>query len=171
MNMIDHVYSSSYSNMMTVLLTSWILKFKSRNRPTYEEDLTKAWCLHDYVIIALVQKLPPSVSECISQTSFSTHEHLHWTNFHLFFYKEPQFLISILALVLPISLPYVSIFFKTSIPLVTFPNTTCFPFNHGVCAVQMKNWEPFVFGPALAMESVPIPPWAKSKFSSSNLVP
>jgi len=37
--------------------------------------------------------------------------------------------------------------------------------------VQMKNWEPFVFGPAFAMERVPGPPCAISKFSSSNLLP
>ena len=27
--------------------------------------------------------------------------------------------------------------------------------HHGVSATQMKNWEPFVFGPAFAMERVP----------------
>ena len=32
------------------------------------------------------------------------------------------------------------------------PNTTCFPSSQGVATVVMKNCEPFVFGPALAME-------------------
>ncbi len=41
-------------------------------------------------------------------------------------YKAPDLEISILALVLPISEPYDSIFFTTSIPLVTFPKTTIF---------------------------------------------
>uniref|UniRef100_A0A0E9REW9 Uncharacterized protein n=1 Tax=Anguilla anguilla TaxID=7936 RepID=A0A0E9REW9_ANGAN len=35
----------------------------------------------------------------------------------------------------------------------------------------MENWDPFVFGPALAMERVPAPPCFKVKFSSANLVP
>lgn len=38
--------------------------------------------------------------------------------------------------------------------------------NHGVSAVQMKNWDPLVLGPALAMDRTPFPTWGKSKFSS-----
>ena len=37
----------------------------------------------------------------------------------------------------------------------TWPKTTCLPSSHWVLAVQRKNWEPLVFGPALAMESTP----------------
>lgn len=40
---------------------------------------------------------------------------------------------------LPKSVPLPSILRTTSIPFVTFPNTVCFPFNHGVAAVQMKT--------------------------------
>lgn len=40
-----------------------------------------------------------------------------------------------------------------------------------VSAVQMKNWEPLVFAPALAMDRVPFPPCFRVKFSSSNLLP
>lgn len=36
-----------------------------------------------------------------------------------------------------------------------FPNTQCLPSRKEVSEVQMKNWEPFVFGPALAIERVP----------------
>ena len=42
-----------------------------------------------------------------------------------------------------------------SIPDTTDPKTTCFPSRNGVCAVQMKNWDPFVFGPAFAIDNVP----------------
>lgn len=42
---------------------------------------------------------------------------------------------------------------------------------HCVLAVQMKNWEPLVLGPALAMDRIPAPVCVKLKFSSSNLLP
>ena len=42
-----------------------------------------------------------------------------------------------------------------SIPDTTDPKTTCFPSKNGVCAVQMKNWDPFVLGPAFAIDNVP----------------
>lgn len=42
---------------------------------------------------------------------------------------------------------------------------------HSVLTVQMKNWEPLVFGPALAMDRIPGPVCFKMKFSSSNLLP
>lgn len=35
------------------------------------------------------------------------------------------------------------------------PNTTCLPFKWGVATVVMKNCEPFVFLPALAMDKSP----------------
>ena len=37
----------------------------------------------------------------------------------------------------------------------TLPKTTCFPSSHAVFAVQRKNWEPLVPGPAFAIESTP----------------
>lgn len=37
---------------------------------------------------------------------------------------------------------------------ITRPNTVCLLSSHGVGTVVMKNCEPFVFGPALAIESV-----------------
>lgn len=45
--------------------------------------------------------------------------------------------------------------FTTPIPFNTCPNTTCLPSKCGVGTVVMKNWEPLVFGPALAMLSKP----------------
>lgn len=42
----------------------------------------------------------------------------------------------------------------TSIPFATLPKTVCLLSNHGVATVVIKNWEPLVFGPALAMETV-----------------
>lgn len=40
-----------------------------------------------------------------------------------------------------------------------------------VVTVVMKNWEPLVSGPALAMERRPGPVCFSLKFSSANLVP
>lgn len=40
-----------------------------------------------------------------------------------------------------------------------------------VLAVQMKNCDPLVLGPALAMDSVPAPVCFKVKFSSANFSP
>lgn len=37
----------------------------------------------------------------------------------------------------------------------TCPNATCLLSNHDAGAQVMKNWQPFVFGPELAMESIP----------------
>ena len=46
-------------------------------------------------------------------------------------------------LVFPDEEPRLSICFTISIPFVTLPNTTCFPSNHGVSAVVMKNCREF----------------------------
>mmetsp|Transcript_18963 Transcript_18963/g.22697 ORF Transcript_18963/g.22697 Transcript_18963/m.22697 type:complete len:226 (+) Transcript_18963:230-907(+) len=65
-----------------------------------------------------------------------------------------------------------SILRTTSSPSpITRPNTTCFPSNQSVFAQEMKNWQPFVLGPLLAMESSPGPVCLPVKFSSLNLVP
>eukprot|EP00955_Chlamydomonas_euryale_P014031 151325-Chlamydomonas_euryale.AAC.10 len=47
----------------------------------------------------------------------------------------------------------------------------CFPSSHDVFAVVMKNWEPLVLGPALAMDRYPGRSCFSVKFSSGNLVP
>lgn len=44
-----------------------------------------------------------------------------------------------------------------TIPFNIFPKTTCLPSSHGVCFVVIKNCDPFVSLPALAMESQPAP--------------
>ncbi|CAL6285260.1 unnamed protein product [Bathycoccus prasinos] len=64
-----------------------------------------------------------------------------------------------------------SILRTTSIPSVTLPKTTCRPSNQEVTTVQMKNCDPFVFGPALAMDNVPGPVCFNLKFSSANFSP
>ena len=44
----------------------------------------------------------------------------------------------------------------TSMPSVTWPKTVCLPSSHGVASsVTMKNCEPLVFGPELAIASEP----------------
>ena len=44
-----------------------------------------------------------------------------------------------------------------TIPLITFPKTTCRPSNHSVFFVVRKNCDPLVFLPALAIDSHPGP--------------
>ena len=56
-------------------------------------------------------------------------------------------------------------------PLATEPKTTCLPSSHVVLDVQMKNWEPLVLGPALAMDRIPGPVCFRVKFSSANFSP
>ena len=77
-----------------------------------------------------------------------------------------------------------SIWVTTSMPSRTLPKMTCFPFKWGVgtmvgaweesqspIPVVMKNWEPFVFLPLLAMANSPGSSKLSLKFSSSNLTP
>lgn len=52
---------------------------------------------------------------------------------------------------------------RAAIPL---PKTVCLPFSHDVMTVVMKNWEPLVLGPALAMLSKPATSCFSAKFSS-----
>ncbi|MPC48547.1 hypothetical protein E2C01_042323 [Portunus trituberculatus] len=54
--------------------------------------------------------------------------------------------------------PRLSIAFTTSMPSTTLPNTTCFPSSHGQGTVVRKNCEPFVLGPAFAIDKRPGPP-------------
>ena len=58
-----------------------------------------------------------------------------------------------------------------TIPWRTFPNTTCLPSSHWVLTVVIKNWEPLVSLPALAMLIQPGPSCFSLKFSSGNLSP
>ncbi|KAI8554112.1 hypothetical protein RHMOL_Rhmol05G0072400 [Rhododendron molle] len=67
--------------------------------------------------------------------------------------------------------PTFSIAFTISSPSTTLPNTTCFPSSQSVLAVHIKNCEPLVPGPALAMERIPAPVCFLMKFSSANLDP
>ena len=63
---------------------------------------------------------------------------------------------------------FVKVFTK---PLMTFPKTQCLPSSHGVLTVVIKNCEPFVSGPALAILRSPGPVCLSIKFSSGNLSP
>lgn len=47
-----------------------------------------------------------------------------------------------------------SMYLTCSSPSMTLPKTTCLPSSHEVTMVQMKNWEPLVSRPELAIESV-----------------
>lgn len=77
----------------------------------------------------------------------------------------------IFLLVLPFLDPKRSMASTMFMPSFTFPKTTCLPSSHSVLAVQIKNWEPFVFGPAFAMDKMPGPVCFRMKFSSSNFSP
>lgn len=64
------------------------------------------------------------------------------------------------------------IFCTTRMPLLTLPKMVCLPSNHGVGASVMKNCEPFVLGPELAMLRIPAPVCLRSlRISSSNFSP
>ena len=43
----------------------------------------------------------------------------------------------------------------TSMPLTTWPKTTCFPSSQGAAAVVMKNCDPFVCAPLFAIDNKP----------------
>src|ERR1019366_9031424 len=50
-----------------------------------------------------------------------------------------------------------AMFFTTSIPAITVPKTECLLSRCGVARSVMKNCEPLVAGPELAIESTPGP--------------
>ena len=54
---------------------------------------------------------------------------------------------------------------------MTSPKTTCLLSRCGAGPQVMKNWLPFVFGPAFAMLSKPARVCLKWKASSANLLP
>lgn len=58
-----------------------------------------------------------------------------------------------------------------TIPFSTFPKTTCRPSSQDVFTVVMKNCDPLVSLPALAMLNQPGPSCFSLKFSSLNLLP
>lgn len=66
-----------------------------------------------------------------------------------------------------LSVSTIPIRFTTCIPVYTLPNIACFPSNHCVGANVMKNCEPFVSGPELAIERIPAPVCFKSGWISS----
>lgn len=51
---------------------------------------------------------------------------------------------------------------------LTLPNTVCLPSSQGVGTVEMKNWEPFVLGPELAIDSVKGLSWRREGLNSSS---
>ena len=55
-------------------------------------------------------------------------------------------------------------------PSTTWPNTVWRSSRCGVATWVMKNWLPFVPGPALAMESTPGPSWRSVLSNSSGKV-
>ena len=51
------------------------------------------------------------------------------------------------------------ILLTTSIPAQTRPKIVCLPSRNGAGASVMKNWDPLVLGPELAIASTPAPVW------------
>jgi len=62
-------------------------------------------------------------------------------------------MIVTLDLGLPESDPKSCRSFIAYLPSISFPNTVCFPLSQGQGTKVMKNWEPFVLGPAFAMDN------------------
>lgn len=60
-------------------------------------------------------------------------------------------------------------FLITSIPSITYPNTTCLPSKCGHGLSVIKNYELFVFLPLLAIDSNPAHACLLEKFSSTNV--
>jgi hypothetical protein len=86
-------------------------------------------------------------------------------------YNLPQSLITIgFTGLFPLSTATYCSLSANSCPSITFPNTTCFPFNHGVSPSVIKNCDPLVLGPALAIEREK-GACGISKFSSGNFRP
>ena len=56
---------------------------------------------------------------------------------------------------LPFPVPSFSTLYTDFISPKTLPKTTCLPSNQGVGAVVIKNYEPLVLGPALAIDNTP----------------
>src|SRR5262249_59623471 len=83
----------------------------------------------------------------------------------------PQSSMTILAEGFPPDEPSASIVSTTSAPSVTAPKTTCLPSSHEVTTVVMKNCEPLVFGPALAIDRRNGRSCLSWKFSSANFAP
>eukprot|EP01052_Picozoa_sp_SAG31_P023028 SAG31_NODE_1865_length_7034_cov_1.932805_4_plen_151_part_00 len=61
--------------------------------------------------------------------------------------------------------------FTTSMPVLTLPNIVCLPSSHGVGANVKKNCDPFVLGPALAIERIPAPVCLSCFVTSSSNFP
>ena len=59
---------------------------------------------------------------------------------------------------------------EPSLPLLPLPSPPR-PTDQSVLARVMKNWDPLVLAPELAMDSVPGPVCISSKFSSGNVRP
>src|SRR5262245_53436509 len=83
----------------------------------------------------------------------------------------PQLSTTSLPLGAPLLEPMFSSFFTMSEPSITSPKTTCLPSSQAVTTVVMKNCEPLVFGPELAIERRNGLLCLSLKFSSLNLLP
>merc|ERR1719330_2108967 len=108
-----------------------------------------------------------------SDTSLEEMDSLGAPNCRLPTHNWPQSLITTSFAVLPLCEPTFSMALTTFILSSpdTCPKTTCLPSSHCVFTVQRKNWEPFVFGPAFAIDRMPGPVCFSVKFSSANFCP
>ena len=71
----------------------------------------------------------------------------------------------------PESVPNLCSLSRISRPYTTFPNTVCLPLSQGQGTNVMKNWEPLVLGPALAIDSSPGTSCFSLKFKSGKVRP
>mmetsp|Transcript_51433 Transcript_51433/g.151596 ORF Transcript_51433/g.151596 Transcript_51433/m.151596 type:complete len:215 (-) Transcript_51433:172-816(-) len=87
------------------------------------------------------------------------------------FRSSPQSSIATPTAGVPPSLPQASMRYTTSMPSTTRPKTTCFPSRCGQVFVVMKNCEPLVFLPLLAMLRMPGTVCFRLRFSSAKVWP
>ena len=78
-------------------------------------------------------------------------------NFPKIYRSCPASEMTIFDFGLPVSVPRASISLTTlnEVRSRTRPKTTFFPSNQGVSVTVMKNWEPLLSSPALAIERIP----------------
>lgn len=87
-----------------------------------------------------------SFPSCIDNEVNESISHLLYYNYS---FSSPESTIVTLLDGFPDDEPTDSMFLTISSPSRTFPKTTCRPSNHSVLVVVIKNWLPFVDGPAI----------------------
>lgn len=136
------------------LVVQWYDVSLPSKRPGFDSRLAHAFLFRKYLFIFYQVN---EINILINQSNFHLNKVSHClVSYQVVCYSKILMLFiftSIKGLSLS-SVPTCSISVTTSIPLVTLPKTVCLLLSHGVGTQVMKNQEPFVFGPALAILSI-----------------